>query len=125
MAAKYAGVAVRKCQGCEGHLVRRNRAALIKLNRQKTDEELLAELASPHAVDTRKALSCPSCLALMAKQLKKVGPENYMIDVCSKCDHIWFDAGELAKLQLQFGESENWRELERFRRRHDDPAPPE
>ena len=53
----------------------------------------------------------------MRRQRKVVGPQHYYIDDCSKCGQLWFDAGELAKLQLQYESSEQGLEMFRFRER--------
>lgn len=36
-------------------------------------------------------------------QMTEVRVENLLVDVCSSCDGLWFDEGELSRL-MKFGE---------------------
>ena len=114
---KYEDTPVRKCTQCSGYLVQRKRVGAIKNSRQKSDEDFLTEIASSADSDTQKSIHCPGCLSRMSKKKESVGSERYWLDECLKCDWAWFDAGELAKLQLHYESSEQALELFRFQDR--------
>lgn len=114
---RYVDIPVRTCLSCEGYLVQKKRVGSIKSARKKSDEELLAELSSPKAVDTIRSIICPSCTGGMTKVPMSVGTERYHTDECRKCDLVWFDAGELAKLQLHYEESEQGNEMLKFQKK--------
>ncbi len=114
---KYEDTPVRKCSQCHGYLVQGKRVGAIKNSQQNSDEEFLTEIASASGTDTQKSIHCPGCLSRMAKLKESLASQRYWLDKCSKCDWIWFDAGELAKLQLQYESSEQALELFRFQDR--------
>ena len=114
---QYESVPVKSCAVCEGQLVRTSRLTAIKTKREKSDEEFLNELASPNANDTEKVIFCPSCLRRMTRRKESVGKQRFFVDECTKCECVWFDAGELAKIQLHYEESEQGTEMLRFHER--------
>lgn len=71
------------------------------------DEATLEQDAARHSDQAgQETVRCPKCLAAtMNKQrldLTHLGEEPFHIDVCKACRLIWFNAGELAKLQLNY-----------------------
>lgn len=124
-AAKYENVPVKVCGTCEGHLVRVTRLGAIKTRREKTDDDFLLELSTPHGTDSKDPIFCPSCSRRMTKRRQVIGVQRFYIDECKKCDYVWLDAGELAKIQLHYEESEQGKEMLRFHDRLADMSPQE
>ncbi len=124
---QYENAAVYLCTSCSGYLVKRNRLLLIKQSRERSEEVLKQEAAQQSAEDTQEILRCPHCRAVkMRKERVRVEPEGeFLLDVCKKCDHVWFDGGELARWQLDHEAGESAREAEEFRRRVESRTPAE
>jgi len=57
-------------------------------------------LTSPEAKSTEKKRKCPICRKKMKKATVGHDPE-VQIDVCSRGDGLWFDAGEVGQLITQ------------------------
>jgi Zn-finger nucleic acid-binding protein len=78
------------CEHCHGCLV-----PLRKLSRyaQSGHVQKIAEITEATAPKGKKL--CPTCRSWMLTKslLNRVG--TYELDVCRKCDEVWFDAGEL------------------------------
>jgi Zn-finger nucleic acid-binding protein len=99
----YEGVPVFECPRCGGYLVGRRQMVLIKSSRGKSREELEADVESRSGGDSTEDVRCPKCLARdMKKQRVPAGDESFHVDVCEKCGVVWFEGGELARMQLQY-----------------------
>ncbi len=96
---KYEGFPVFRCSGCRGYLVASPRVKDIQRRQAKRSKELIAEAAQA-SNDIAYTLYCPRCHVAMRKHPLKDSHE-FCIDECSYCEVIWFDAGELAILQLE------------------------
>ncbi|MEM7456998.1 MAG: zf-TFIIB domain-containing protein [Planctomycetota bacterium] len=116
-AVQYEGVSVRLCDSCDGHLVRNKRIPAIKRKQERSDKQLIEEVNANGDGDAKKKLICPGCLRQMSCRKTSFGPLSFNIEVCDKCDHTWFDAGELARLQLFYQASDQGIELAQFRQR--------
>ena len=103
----YENVQVMQCEECFGYLVARRRLKLIKSTREMGPEALHEEVRTEQAPDSRDQLRCPKCLAeVMRKERVRVSDEqSFHLDVCRKCDNVWLDGGELARLQIKFEQS--------------------
>lgn len=121
---KYEEVAIHQCGDCQGTLLKFNRLKQIENRRDKLEEELMDEMVNS-AEDSRQKLRCSGCMSTMEKRRKKIGPWDFAIDRCNKCQLIWLDAGELAKMQVIFEFSEKGEEAERFRQRLKNMTPAE
>jgi len=103
----YEDVQVMQCEECFGYLVARKRLMLIKSSREQGPEALRDEAHTEQASDTHERLRCPSCLVeVMNKERVRVtADDSFHLDVCRKCDRVWLDGGELARLQIKFEQS--------------------
>ena len=103
----YENVQVMQCEACFGYLVARRRLTLIKSTRELGPEALHEEARTEQAPDTHDQVRCPKCLAeVMRKERVRVSDEEaFHLDVCRKCDNVWLDGGELARLQIKFEQS--------------------
>jgi len=99
----YEGVPVFECPRCGGYLVNRRQMVLIKSSRGKSPEELEFDAESRSGADSTEDVRCPKCLARdMKKQRVSAGDESFHVDLCEACDVVWFEGGELARMQLQY-----------------------
>lgn len=64
-------------------------------------------------------------MSRMEKRSKKIGNSRFSIDRCTKCELMWLDAGELAKLQIIHEYSVKGREQQAFRERLENMTPEE
>lgn len=103
----YEGTRVLQCEKCAGYLVARRRLRLIRTSRQLSPEDLAAEAEGQHRPDSDAAIRCPKCRdrRMKKERVRMSEDEAFMMDVCPKCDHVWFDGGELARLQIKFEKS--------------------
>ncbi len=97
----YEGLPLFACDTCSGYLVATNRVSAIERRREKNAEDLMQEAAPAKLKDNQEALRCPRCRGRMMKEFAK-SPAEFHIDTCERCDVVWFDAGELALIQLTF-----------------------
>jgi Zn-finger nucleic acid-binding protein len=88
--------------------VRRAQATSVS----QLQDEVLAERRD----DTDDPLKCPRCCAAMQKEFIEE-PASFFIDTCRTCELVWFDGGELARLQLSYEISPKGREAAEFQRR--------
>lgn len=121
---KYEDVAIHQCESCHGNLLKFNRLKQIETRRDKNEQELMDELVNA-AEDNSQKIRCSNCMSNMEKRRKQIGPWDFTIDRCNKCQLIWLDAGELAKMQVVFESSEKGEEAERFRQRLKNMMPTE
>ncbi len=112
----YEGMSVQRCGQCRGVLAGRQRVEAIKRTREKPPKQLMDEAAREANADTEAKVRCPRCRAAMAKQ-RLPKPASFHIDTCAACKLIWFDGGELARLQLTYEISPQGREAAEFQRR--------
>lgn len=77
----------------ENEYFRRKEQELIEKMRSKFSEESAVNLE----------LQCPKCDGT----LYETDYENIKIDVCNKCNGVWFDAGELAQV-VDKNENSGW-----------------
>ena len=104
---KYESVTVSQCPQCMGYLVNRNRVILIKTKQDHSPETLQAEVAAQSHPDAQSNIRCPKCRGRqMSKERVPVDTDNeFFLDVCRDCNVVWFDGGELARLQIQYESS--------------------
>ena len=116
---QYENAPVYLCTSCSGYLIKRNRLLLIKQSRERSADVLKQEAAAESDTDTVERLRCPRCrVEKMRKERIRIEPEGeFQLDVCKKCDYIWFDGGELARWQLDHEAGASAQEAERFRQR--------
>ena len=112
----YEGLPVFCCDSCHGYLVQTNRVANIKRRREKSDAEL-AEETQVAGADSKNQLACPRCRRSMTKETAQ-GENVFQIDKCQTCDVVWFDPGELARLQQNYQATPRAAEALRFQQRH-------
>ena len=103
----YEDVQVMQCETCFGYLVARNRLRLIKSSRQMTPDALRDEAHTEQAEDTAEQIRCPKCRVnrMRKERVRVTADESFFLDVCRECNQVWFDGGELAKLQMEFEQS--------------------
>ena len=105
----YEGHQIFQCPDCLGYLMKRQRMAQIQSTRETSSEQLESHAADRAAADRTDLMRCPRCrVQRMNKQkilFDKRPDESFQIDVCSKCQMVWFDGGELAKFQLDYESS--------------------
>ncbi|HUS40176.1 MAG: zf-TFIIB domain-containing protein [Pirellulales bacterium] len=113
----YEGLPLFACDTCSGYLVATNRVSAIERRREKNAEDLMQEAAPAKLKDNQEALRCPRCRGRMMKEFAK-SPAEFHIDTCERCDVVWFDAGELALIQLTFEATAAGQDAARFQDRH-------
>jgi len=121
---KYEGWPVFRCDTCFGYLVGQKRVDSFKASRSKEAGELMKEAAAEAQEDTESKVRCPRCRVAMDKKLLKE-PASFHIDSCKSCEVVWFDGGELARLQLAYEISAKGQEAAEFQRRHQEMTPEE
>lgn len=112
----YERFAIHQCPQCLGHLIASGRVEFIKGRRDKTPDELMAEVDAASGADTLERLRCPGCGRQMQK-LKLDPPADFYYDECGACQHHWYDGGELARLKLSYQISEQGKEAGELQRR--------
>ena len=89
--------------------MKRPRMAQIQSNRETSSEQLEHHAEKQATADSTGLIRCPRCrVQRMNKekiQFDQRPEESFQLDVCRKCQMIWFDGGELAKLQLDYESS--------------------
>lgn len=103
----YENVRVMQCDECFGYFVARKRLTLIKSTRELGPEELHNEAHTEQTPDTEEQLRCPNCLveAMRKERIRVDDDDSFHLDVCRKCENVWLDGGELARLQIKFEQS--------------------
>ncbi len=104
---EYEGARVQQCGECAGYLVARKRLRLIRSSRERETDTLADDASAEHQPDTIEQIRCPKCRVYrMEKERVRVSDDEvFMLDVCPKCEHVWLDGGELARLQMTFEQS--------------------
>lgn len=118
----YERFAIHHCPQCLGHLVASGRVEFIKGRRDRTLDELKAEVIAASGADSLEKLRCPGCARQMEK-FKLAPPADFYYDECGACRHIWFDGGELARLKLSYQISEQGKEAGELQRRQRETTP--
>lgn len=114
---RYEGVSIFRCDECHGVFAEERRIQQIKILHEHSHSDLEHEAESEAMPDTEGRLRCPKCFRYMVKANVHLDDDDrndsFQIDICHDCDSIWFDGGELARLQLEFEHSaqavEAWR----------------
>lgn len=72
---------------------------------RRKEQELIEKMRSKLADESTVSLElqCPKCDGV----LQETDYENIKIDVCDKCNGVWFDAGELAQV-VDKNENSGW-----------------
>lgn len=103
---EYENNPVFHCPQCAGYLLKRIQVSMIKSMRERSTESLQQDAARGHGAGTQTQIRCPRCRAeTMHKQkitLSQLGGDPFFVDACRKCQLVWFDGGELARLQLEY-----------------------
>ena len=113
----YEGFRLTHCTKCKGHLVPLRRLESIKRVEGKTEDELRAEASEQFQASSTKTLKCPRCRVFMKKEKIDLPVLDLQMDVCRKCELIWFDGGELALLQLGYQSKSSFLDAQEFKRR--------
>jgi Zn-finger nucleic acid-binding protein len=118
----YEGLKIEQCASCRGVLVSDDRLAGIKTKRERSKQQLEAELDSSRKPDTAKRVRCPGCWEQMEKERCKK-PQPFFIDRCEECRLVWLDGGEVAAVQLGYQASGPGRESRELQRRLAEMSP--
>ena len=100
-ATEYEGTPVMHCNQCHGYLLERRGVDDIKESGDKSTAELAAEQDRDRVGDTLDPIRCPKCGGSMGKEYL-TEPDAFHVDYCDPCGVLWFDGGELARLQLTY-----------------------
>ena len=122
--SRYEGLPVFTCDNCNGYLVATRRVTDIKRRRIQSPEDLKQEALVDGHGDSEDSLRCPRCRRRMDKELWKAAA-SFHIDKCRDCEFVWFDAGELARSQLDYEAKPRSQEALRFQDRHRQMTPEE
>jgi len=102
----YEDQRVFQCPECNGYLAAERKVGRMKRLRGRSTEALQAEAAQEQRGDSAALLRCPKCRARkMAKQkiaFASSAGGSFTVDTCRACSVVWFDGGELARLQLDY-----------------------
>lgn len=112
----YEGLGVRGCEKCRGYLVTTQRLDSIKRRRGKDQQSLRREASTITSEQRESNLRCPRCRKQMVQE--SVVRSGFKIDRCTSCNLVWFDAGELAYLQLHFESTDQAIDAARMQDRH-------
>ena len=112
----YEGLYVLRCEGCFGYLVASRRVEGIKRARRKSIHELMEETTAEGQADSEHPLRCPRCRRKMEKRFL-ADPALFHLDTCHRCELVWFDGGELARLQLSHEISPRGKDAAELQRR--------
>ena len=112
----YEGFAIQHCPQCLGHFVASQRVEFIKGRRSRPMQSLMEEVSAASGADSLDKLRCPGCGRQMAKH-KLPPPADFYYDECGTCETMWYDGGELARLQLSYQISEQGKQSAELQRR--------
>jgi len=119
----YEGVPLKHCASCGGNLLKQFKLSRVFTRQQqgfspevKKMAEIIRKSAKGQKYDKRKnpfktihIFNCPECAAKMQRKFY-----NYdypvEVDLCARCDIIWFDKNELEVLQLLYEQDANKRD---------------
>jgi len=107
-------MAVRQCPSCQGHLARVKTssgivfvcencggrvAALPVLRKAGADHKSMSRLLqASRQKNVTRSRPCPHCGRRMAQIPTKVADQKVLLDVCSRCATVWFDATEMESI---------------------------
>ena len=92
------GLSAKGCKSCGGALVDLL-AYRAWADRAGIEADTQNEGAAAVEIDdTRQAISCPNCSAVMTKYRLSASADN-KLDFCANCDEVWLDGGEWNQLQ--------------------------
>ncbi|REJ87976.1 MAG: hypothetical protein DWQ35_20660 [Planctomycetota bacterium] len=120
----YEGLPVHACTSCNGYLVATRRVAHIKNLPDTSVAELKDEALTEGSADREEKIRCPRCRRKMEIEVCPP-PAAFQLDKCRECAHVWFDAGELARLQLAHMITPQGRERAAMIQRHREMTPAE
>jgi Zn-finger nucleic acid-binding protein len=119
---RYEGLPVSVCRECDGYLIRTHHVGSIKARRDKSADELAKEAARAGRQQLAAGVACPRCRRSMQVELAP-GPVDFHLDECRDCALVWFDGGELARVQMHYESSPAGRDIAELRDRfHNMPA---
>jgi len=118
----YEGLPVLRCEYCFGYLLGQKRMEGIQRTRRRSTDELEQEAVAENRGDSEQKIRCPRCRKKMRKEFLKE-PASFHTDTCVNCQLIWFDGGELARLQLRHEIRPQAREAAELERRHREMSP--
>lgn len=97
----YEGVKIHHCGSCGGNWLTDAKLDLILARRDQKFAEPIAERLEEMAAESAstEALLCLPCGTEMKRQSFRAWKE-VQLDVCPRCDGIWFDRAELEKCQM-------------------------
>ena len=99
--SSFDGLPVYRCNNCLGYLIGTKRVQVIETREFQVSQKLMDEASNAGPSDNANRVRCPHCLRRMEKKPYRKMTE-FNIDVCKKCEVIWFDAGEIETIQLKF-----------------------
>ena len=106
----YEGVAIQLCMSCKGVFLTQKKLEIIENSREI---EIPKNTPMPrNGPEVRR--NCPHCNILM-KKVKHGQIRAHMIDLCTDCNGIWLDKGELASIQFCYEIAEDNRQLNQLR----------
>lgn len=110
----YEGFFTQTCPECRGFLLSPMNLRGIE-RKQETEQETLRE-ESTEIADSPMDVYCPKCRKKMQKQRAPHGLA-FKIDLCSQCNLIWLDNGELEAIQIAYEQSPAGQEALELRKR--------
>lgn len=91
------GLSAKGCAACGGALI--DLLAYRAWADQKGIDAVTANTTGGADVeDTKHAISCPNCSAVMTKFRLDASADN-KLDFCAQCDEVWLDSGEWQQLE--------------------------
>ena len=94
------------CGGCLGVLIRNDLFGTIINVRRARRDAMPQEPVKPIDVKQyERHLDCPNCHRRMETH-PYYGPGNVVIDSCGRCQYVWLDHGELARIERAAGGQE-------------------
>ena len=103
---QYENTPVLQCEQCLGYLVKQKQMLRIRVDRSTSVQQLQEQTSSEQQPDTTDRIRCPRCRAVkMKKKAVRLEDHEMLLDCCPKCDHVWFDGGELSKWQADYEHS--------------------
>jgi len=119
---RYEHVLVRFCPDCRGMLVEEPRLAVIKKRRGHTwsTDAKRRIWRQVLRAEEQTEVRCPRCLMPMDTTRLETPDGSFCLDRCDRCHLIWFDAGELEAVQIQYEKRldgrtpEAWDRIERL-----------
>jgi Zn-finger nucleic acid-binding protein len=113
----YEGVRLHHCPDCRGYLVAADRLKCIERGDRTSIDKLKAEATEEFGASSGDVLQCPRCRLRMRKQSLGLPVLDLDCDICSACDLVWLDGGELAMLQLSYQAGSKFINAQEMKRR--------